>query len=425
VELGFGAVTGGLPWLYWPTLTASLRQQALTVVLPVRAGEESRLERLLEDERAAVGAKLARVDSLHFARFAVIPQGGGTSQRGARLLFESHFDGVAGAHLTELQRELGDVFAATFERCEVAREGTAPSVEAALLAGSRRSAALFSAHPGRTARQIRDAARLRQAFRRFLADERGRLDGAPPLEIVRRARERLGSLAPAEGSGEPRPSVAKAAAALPRALRLVPLLLRAGLHDVADFLRALWTDEKLDRTGLDAQLARVAARYESTTQNAFLHVVELKPGRFRRRALSATLRHLDAWLRDGHALRRWDSCHSARWVELGDGRLLFSCHHDGSLEAELGTWVERLSFVGNLLWSHTRDFPPSLAAVFGGVRDERAFKDWARVKCLPTPIAFGAYPELSVADVARGAELCALFAGKLDAASARRALELV
>jgi hypothetical protein len=46
-------------------------------------------------------------------------------------------------------------------------------------------------------------------------------------------------------------------------------------------------------------------------------------------------------------------------------------------------------------------------------------------KCIPTAIAYSAYPELSVSEVARAAELREILGGKLEERSARRALELV
>jgi len=112
-------------------------------------------------------------------------------------------------------------------------------------------------------------------------------------------------------------------------------------------------------------------------------------------------------------------------VELGDGRLAFLSQHDQSLEAELGSFVERLSFVMNLVWSHTRDFPAGFSALFGGVRDEPRFKAWAQVKQLPTQLSYCAYPSLSVSDVRRGAELRGILSETLASSSARRALELV
>ena len=406
--------------LYCPVLTALVRQQALTVVLPVRHGERAELERALEAMRAELCARFGGVESLHFARFAVIPERTGAED--ARLLFESSFDGTFAMHSRELRRELGAELDRLLEHCEPALGAT--GFEARFRLGARRAAAFFSAHRGRSAREIKDDGRLRAGLARFLKQERASLLTLAPGAIVERARVflGLGRCSGARSHDGPGTDRGGSRSLLVEAAALAPMIARAALSDVSDVFHALWTDQRLDAGGLDEKLAQLTPR--AGTQQALTHVVELKPGRFRRRALAAALRFVDAWFRS-HPQARFGTSHFARFVDLGDGRLAFLSHHDGSLEAALGALVERSATLATLVWSHTQGFPASLGPLVGGARDESRFKHWARVKCLPAPVVYGAYPELSLLDVRRGAELRAILAGHLDDARARRALELV
>jgi hypothetical protein len=417
-----GAARAGRSRLYWPALASWFGPQALTVVLPVRDGHSVLLEERLEAERVAVRAKLSGVTSLHFGRFVFVPRLDAARSRDL-LLFESNFDGGIEEHVAELVDELGAELAALFSHCE---DPGARSVAALLRYGSRRTGAWFCAHPALSAGRVQVDARIRAAFRHFLRSERERLRERSELGIVEEAQALLlRDFGPAVFD-EPDEILPDAAgASLGRVLGLGPLLARSAVQDIVDLVSDLWTDAKLDRSGVEARLQRVVARDAGGAQRALTHVVELKPGRFRRRALNAALRFVDGWLRSAPGRRSFGSSHFARWVELGDGRLAFLSHHDQSFEAELGSLVEQLGFVTSLVWSHTRDFPPGLGALIGGTRDEARFKDWVLAKCIPTAIAYSAYPELSVSEVARAAELREILGGKLEERTARRALELV
>jgi hypothetical protein len=396
------------------------------------------VERLLDRERAAVGEQLAGISSLHAGRLVLIPGAGRAAANGAPsarelVLLESNFDGSAEEHLSALGRALG-ALGGLLAHCE-GDLGANASIEAQLRAGSRRSDVYFTAHAGLSVERVRADASLRAEFTRLLRTERRSLDGESPVVVVERLRSLLirGAGAREWGLGreERRPADIAPPAASPfvslaRAMGLFPWLTRSVIHDVSDHFRALWTDETLDRAGLDERLDRLFALETPGTQRALTHVTEVKPGRFRRRALRRALRFVQSWLREApDGAQVLGSSHFARFVELGDGRLVFLSHHDGSLEAELGRFVERLGFIASLVWSNTRDFPASFGPFFGGARDEASFKDWARVKSVPTQIAYSAYPELSLSDVARGAELRKILGSPLDEPAARRALNLV
>jgi hypothetical protein len=78
-----------------------------------------------------------------------------------------------------------------------------------------------------------------------------------------------------------------------------------------------------------------------------------------------------------------------------------------------------------MIWSNTVGFPTTFAWVLGGARDEAGFKRWTRARQLPTPLWYSAYPELSVAEVRKNAEIRAILSRELDEAGARRVLEVL
>jgi len=62
---------------------SEVRQQALSLVLEVRPGEGEALAGRLRERRRAVEQALARVTTLHFGRFVVLPPPENASWRGA------------------------------------------------------------------------------------------------------------------------------------------------------------------------------------------------------------------------------------------------------------------------------------------------------------------------------------------------------
>jgi hypothetical protein len=398
-------------------------------MLPVRAGEAAALDAWLVAEAPAITARLARVTSLHFGRFVLLP--------GAVPLvaLETSFDGELEAHLDELWAAAGTLLAPLLERCEgFTGPGDAATFGGYVRAHLREASAFFAAHPGLTVARIQADARLRRELGRYLDRHRSALEPLPARELVQRAQAAVRALGPEAGF-----EIVSVERALPgehksvlrvlaeHVLSLVGTVLLAVVYDLSDLLGRLWRDTAPSTP--NAELVARAGREEAgRLVNGLTHVAELKPGSFRRGALRLALRITDELARAASfsgKLGGIESIHFARWVLLPDGRLVFFSNYDGSWESYLGDFIERASRGLTMIWSNTVGFPTTFAWVLGGARDEAGFKRWTRARQLPTPLWYSAYPELSVAEVRTNAEIREILARELDEVGARRVLEVL
>jgi hypothetical protein len=417
----------------------AVRQQALTVALPVRSGQAAALDAWLDVHAADVKRRLAAVMSLHFGRFVLVPHGLSAADDDAArvralLLVESNFDGELAAHLEELWHTAGDALDPLLAHCVgwEPRGGDAATFGRYVRAHLRETSAFFVAHPGLSVTRVQADARLRAEVGRYLDEQWDVLASLSAAEVVLRLRAVLatgddaGLREPAAlRVGEPENSTRGVLAR--HALALVGTLMEALVFDFLDWIRGLWHD----RAAPDASpitLARIGTEEAGRLQLGLTHVARLKPGSFRRGALRLALRVTDELARAASGSGRLagiESIHFARWVLLDDGRLVFLSNYDGSFEAYLGEFIERASRALTMIWSNTRDFPTTFAWIFGGASDEAGFKRWTRAHQLPTPLWYSAYPGLSVGEVLANARLRELLTGPSDEASARRVLGML
>ena len=142
---------------------------------------------------------------------------------------------------------------------------------------------------------------------------------------------------------------------------------------------------------------------DQTGQNQLTHLVDIKPGTFRRRSLKVVLWliHLLAQiLYNKGSLGGIPSIHFARWVFIdNDRRLLFTSNYDGSWESYLGDFTDKAAQGLTAVWSNTIGFPRANDLTDAGARDEQPFKGWVRDHQLPTQVWYSAYPDLSVNNI--------------------------
>jgi hypothetical protein len=418
-------------------VSAVVRQQALTVVVPIAEGGAPALVKLLEDRREATEAALSRVTTLHFGRFVVLPPEGEDDPRGFKFAFESNFDGELGPHLDELWAHAGHQLQEFLRACSGSSSGPRSEQQFARFVAdhSLASRAFFVACPGLSAERVRADARLRAAIHEYLDRNAPSLAGAPPRDIVEGLRSflrgRIQAGAAFDLSHVERGLTDKTGTfwqvALLYPFELAFAVVRGLFFELADYLRARRRPPELSSAKIRARLDEVAKREHHGDQNGLTHLVPLKGGSFRRRTLKLALRLAQELALRGSRrgrLGELDSIHFARWIILDDGRLLFFGNYDGSWDACLGDFIERAAAGLSMIWSNTRDFPPTFGLFFGGARDEERFKRWARAHQHPTQIWYSAYPELSVREVLVNAELREILAGDLGPASVQRFCEL-
>ena len=422
-------------------MPAPVGKQALTAVFPVLAESSATIGESIEAVSAALCAKLATAESVHAARFVLL-DGPGASGQGAAtlLLFATIFDGSTQAHLDELWLRGALELEGVLAQCAGwARPSTRASFGRFVSAHARPLAALFSAHVARTVPQIREDFALRSALSRWLSEHERELRVLAPAEIVRRAGERFGvpreRTEPRDGT-EMREGTEIGAAAV-RQVGAPPLafgewvalgvtFLRSCIHDVGDLFGGLWHDTLTSSGSVPSLTAGSTGTSDSV--RTFSHVVEVKAGRFRRRALRLVLRLLDKLSQVASARGKVlgvEAVQSASFVLLEDGRLIFLADFDASVESVLERVAERAPGLVGMIWSQTRGFPISFGWYRGGARDTAKLRDFARQGRLRTPFGYSGYPALGARQIRENAEIRRIFDGALDDAHARRLLSLV
>ena len=381
-------------------------QRALTVVAPVRAGARAELESLLETmgNGVANGSVLdfGALTGVHFARLAVVEEDQGLP---AHLILMSDFDVSAAKHLGELAEQEG--LDRLFGHCK----GYSSADRLGYLRRHTvKEAATYVNTRGRTLNQIRQEAKLRDAIQDFL--DKREWSGRDPAEVRRAVREHVQrdpALAWAlEPAGRPgtlaRLREKLHLVAIPLLLLpLLPLLLLA----LPVFLVVLWLHERRDEAphvkAPPERVLALAALEDHVVQNPFMAIGHVKPGWFRSSLLTLILFGLNFTTR--HVFNRGvlsgvKTIHFARWVFLdGKRRMFFASNYDGSMESYMDDFIDKVAWGLNIVFSNGVGYPKTRWLVFGGARDELAFKDYLRVHQVPTGVWYSAYDHLTALNI--------------------------
>src|SRR5665213_1946869 len=182
-------------------------------------------------------------------------------------------------------------------------------------------------------------------------------------------------------------------------LLLAPVLLL--LSPLLIFL--LWRHESTDpeiAPRIDLEHANTLAAIEDRdTNNQFSAFGSIKPGPFRRWLLVFVLwmiQYTTQHIYNRGRLARVSTIHFARWVWIdGHKRLFFASNYDGSLEAYMDDFINKVSFGLNAVFSNGIGYPTSRCLIAQGAKDEQKFKYYIRRHQLPTEVWYNAHPGLS------------------------------
>jgi hypothetical protein len=152
-----------------------------------------------------------------------------------------------------------------------------------------------------------------------------------------------------------------------------------------------------------ARVRELVAREDQVVQNQLTHLVEVKPGWFRRTTLRAVLWAIDLLAQRVYVhgtLGPIPTIHFARWVIIDGGRrLLFMSNFDGSWENYLGDFIDKAAPGLTAVWSNTAGCPRARGLIHDGARDEQRFKSWTRDHQIFTQVWYSAYDDLTVDNV--------------------------
>ena len=156
---------------------------------------------------------------------------------------------------------------------------------------------------------------------------------------------------------------------------------------------------------LDRHVEALAVREDHDVTNQFTVVGSVKPSLFRRWLAVALLWIIDYAARHffirGH-LGRIQTIHFARWVFINDKkRLIFCSNYDGSLEAYMDDFINKVGWGLNLAFGCGYGYPRVHWLLAGGSKEEQKFKYTLRRHQLPSDVWYKAYPGLTAYDLAR------------------------
>ena len=139
--------------------------------------------------------------------------------------------------------------------------------------------------------------------------------------------------------------------------------------------------------------------------NQFTAMGSLKPGALRLWTTIAAFFAIDYAARhvfNRGGLARVRTIHFARWVFLDNRkRAVFFSNYDGSLEAYMDDFINKVGFGLNIAFNGGIGYPRTRWLALDGCSDERKFKEYLRRHQVPTQVWYKAYPGLTAVDLER------------------------
>jgi hypothetical protein len=405
-------------------------QGTFMILAPIVPSREAELRSLLKSMNAALGGvnpnnplvPFAQFDTLHFARFVILDDktvgdlsiyGLPVRNHPLYLAFLGDIDGEEETFLNELVRRAPEGLRAIFSCCHGFASDTDLMAWMNLLR-SPASAAYVNTR-GRTVRQIREEAALRDAIESRLASQASSFEGLPPREIhaqLKRfveAEKSAGRLTLSEE--EPTPVEWQIRKILhlifmPLLLLLIsPLLILIAPFYLYQLRRLEKTDPEPYVVVDDEHFDTLAESEDHDVSNPYSALGTLKPGLLRLATLRGVLLVIDYATRhiiQAGRLGRVRTIHSARWVLIGGTeRLGFFSNYDGGNESYMDDFINKLGFGLNIFTSNGIGYPKTDWLLLGGSADERRFKEFQRRHTALTQVWYKAYPGLTAVDLER------------------------
>ena len=415
------------------------------VLAPIDSQREAELGRMLASMNGAPGharpdnalVPFEQFDRLHVARFLIVDDRTLADNRAygipapvypRGLTFLGDVDGDADDFLVEVSDRAGAGLRAIFSCCE------GFTAETDLLQWMRAHqvppAASYVNWHGRTARQVREEAALRDAVQRHVCRLMPEIKRLAPRQVHERLRDlvmadvKAGHLTLSTDAPTPigwwirnllhLASLPAAIVILLLTLVLVPRIVLFVVLAVAALavvrLRVLeQTDPELCSRPPRESVADLARLEDHDVTNQFSAMGTLKPGPLRLWTTRLVLYLIDWAARHIYKrgrLARVRSIHFARWVFLdGRRRVIFLSNYDGSVESYMDDFINKVGFGLNVVFGNGIGYPRVRWLLLDGCHDERKFKDYLRRHQMPTQVWYKAYPGLTAVDLERNGRL--------------------
>jgi len=358
---------------------------------------------------------LGRVNGIHYARFYFLEPTSDLSGQpiSAELIFMADFDSPLDVRLDQLLAEGEKGLIQLFGCCQgFPAAADRAACKRYLLDHAVADAAYYVNTFGLGVEQVLSEKRLREDLGDYL-------DATPDLRAVDPAMVRRQVVTWVASSPELRASLAPASS--PELawrvgevihLLLVPLvglvLLPVVIVALPFWLIALRLHERSDvesKARPDSAHNRALGNIEDHGPvNQFTAVGFVKPGWFR--ALTARLVLFLVAYGARHIFNRANlagvkTIHFARWTFIDGGRrVIFASNYDGSVESYMDDFIDKVAWGLNAVFSNGAGYPATRWLLWGGARNESAFKSFLRVHQAPTQVWFAAYGSLTALNIA-------------------------
>ncbi len=422
-------------------------QVALTIITEIKAGEVEDIKQLLKtmSDNAACNSVIpfGKFSNIHFARLFVLDESIDLNGRTIppSLVFMSECDAPLDRLLNELVDIAGEGLDKIYSHCvdyvslsEITRKRRLAYLRSKMVNAS----AYYVNTVGRTVQQIRQESQLRNAIQDFLDHSQQDWSGRSPLEVRTKIQAYIRSERTLNWARKP-PAQPGLFFKLKETLHLVgmPLLvlvllpvlipvlpiwlLLLRIHELSDAAPHLKPD--------DAHIQELADLEDNVAQNQFTAVGYVKPGWFRQltvwgifQAANYGTRHIF----NKENLAGVKTIHFARWVVINEKRrVFFASNYDGSLESYMDDFIDKVAWGLNAVFSNGVGFPKTSWLIFGGAKDEQAFKDYLRIHQIPTQVWYSAYDHLIALNIANNAKIRAGLYSKMNETEAEEWLRLL
>jgi hypothetical protein len=419
-------------------------QEALTVLAKVKPGNLESLQDSLGVIRKDIENNelfpFCRLGKVHFARLQVLPES--TDLNGAvippTLVLSTNVDAPMDEHLDELVESAGQGLDEIFGHCEgypAENSRTRASRLLYLRSNMVKARAFYVNTVGRTLKQVREEAQLREAIEDFLDREAENRDwskltaldvrtaiqeyvnGDPSLSWVKDQREKP------DLGWRIRQKIKKLG--IPIGLVALAPAVLLGLPIYAAILRYKErTDVPEDSKPSSEHIREISAREDLFAQNPFIGVGYIKPGLLRKFTVRLALFLLNygaEHIYNSGSLTGVKTIHFARWVIIDEGRrTLFMSNYDGSLESYMSDFIDMVAWGLNLVFSNGVGWPRTRWLVKGGADNELEFKNYLRNHQLPTQVWYTAYGNLTSLNIVNNSAIRDGLCGPLNRRQAEK-----
>jgi len=375
----------------------------------------SLLDEIGKDPAGNAHVPFGHVHSIHYARFILLEPTADLSGRPipAELIFMADFDSPLEDRLDDLLTVAGQGLIRLLSHCE----GFPPAASRAacksyFLDHVTRDAAYYVNTIGVGVDQVLGESRLHEALGEYL-DATPELRSGDPAAVRRRVAEWVATSSnlPWALKQPSRPDLAWRIGELLHMV-LIPLvglvLLPLIIVALPFWLIALRLHERSEPVSIakpDPAHRHALERLEDHGPvNQFTAVGFVKGGWFR--ALTARLVLFLIAYGVRHIFNRANlagvkTIHFARWTYIDGGRrVIFASNYDGSVESYNDDFIDKIAWGLNAVFSNGAGYPSTRWLLWGGAKNENAFKNYLRVHQAPTQVWYAAYSSLTALNIA-------------------------